>query len=269
MFSFVDQIAEIAENSIRGRFAVPSQFHGAPDWLIFEAIGQLAAWVAMRDSDFSKRPVGATVGSLDFTGYRRPQGVLDLDATIERTDRRAILYGGQVSCAGERVAVMRRCIGPLLPMEAFEDADRARARFAALMGPHPVALWSEDSAVPQAWVSDPQCRADGSVVAEFRVAEGDPLFDDHFPRQPVVPATLLIEAMCRVGATAIAMHLERGEPLLFDQVRQVKVRQFTKPGQLLRIEAAAAAVGATDPEVSVSAFSGDELVAGVRVLCNL
>lgn len=269
MFSFVDQIKSRTENSIRGRFAVPDHFGGAPDWLMFEAIGQLAAWAAMRDSDFAKRPVGATVGSLDFTGRRRPCGVLELAATIERTDRRAILYGGEVAIEGENLAVMRRCIGPLLPMEAFEDPEHARSRFVALTGADPVALWSGDDPLPAASISDPQVRSDGSVIAEFRVAEDAAFFADHFPRQPVVPATLLIEAMCRAGAASVAASFDRAEPLLFDEVRQVKVRQFTKPGQVLRIEAAAAQRGSGKPQVSVSAFSAAELVADVRVLCSV
>jgi 3-hydroxymyristoyl/3-hydroxydecanoyl-(acyl carrier protein) dehydratase len=269
MFSFVDQIVAISDTSIRGRFAVPEHFEGAPDWLIFEAIGQLAAWRAMRDSDFSKRPVGATVGSLDFAGLRRPCGVLDLMATIDRTDRRAILYGGEVWTAGESVAVMRRCIGPLLPMEAFDDPDHARERFAALTGPEPVRLWAATDPLPSAWTSALEPRAGGGVCAEFRVDEDASFFQDHFPRQPVVPATLLIDAMCRVGATSVALHLGRTEPVLFDQVRQVKVRQFTKPGQLLRIEADRVHSVAGKREVHVAAFSVDDLVAGVVVSCGL
>jgi len=269
MFSFVDHIVAITDTAIRGRFAVPEQFGGAPDWLLFEAIGQLAAWAAMRDSDFAKRPVGATVGSLDFSGSRRPRGVLELTATIDRTDRRAILYGGEARSQGEPVAVMRRCIGPLLPMEAFDDPGSVRARFEALTGPKPVPLWAATDAVPEAWISPPETRSDGGVTAEFRVDERAAFFSDHFPRQPVVPATLLIEAMCRVGAIAVAVHEQRSEPVLFDQVRQVKVRQFTKPGQLLRLESEGVRPGLGRPEVQVTAHSGDDLIAGVRVSCGV
>lgn len=265
MFSFVDQIASVSAESIRGRFAVPEHFEGAPDWLLVEAIGQLVGWAAMRNSDFALRPVGATVGSLEFGGRRRPRGLLELSAVIERTDRRAILYRGEVHSAGELIADMRRCVGPLLPMESLDDPKSTRARFAALMGSLPIALWSAALALPAAAVTAPAMNSDGSIVAEFRINEDAPFFGDHFPRQHVVPATLLIEAMCRTGAGAIDRALGRRQPVLFDEIRQVKVRQFTLPGQMLRIEAAPPQLAAGKPECRVSAHADGDLVASVRV----
>ncbi len=266
MFSFVDQITEIGEGSVRGRFAVPGQFNGAPDWLMFEAIGQLAAWVAISGSDFSKRPVGATVGAIDFVGSRRPRGVLDLSATIERTDGRAVLYRGAVASEGVQVAAMRRCIGPLLPMDSFDDPENARARFAALTGPVPIDLWSEDASVPEARVSDLEMAPDGSGAAHFRVDEGAPFFEDHFPRLAVVPATILIGAMCSVGAATVDRRLNRS-PVSFHCVRQVKVRKFTEPGKTLRLEALVENLESPEPEARVVATSDGESIASVRVIC--
>lgn len=266
MFSFVDQITSITDGGVRGRFAVPEHFKGAPDWLVVEAIGQLAGWAAMRESGFEKRAVGATVGMIEFPGPRLPRGVLELSAAIERTDRRAILYRGEVSAAGALVAVMRRCIGPLLPMEAFEDPESAKMRFASLTGPDPVPLWTANDPEPQAWISELRERGDG-VEADFRVDRAAAFFDEHFPRQPVVPASLLIESMCRVGAAAVGRAVTgraANDVPPFDRVIQVKVRQFTLPGQMLRLEARP-----VPPEAEVSAYSGADGVASVRVSCAL
>ncbi len=268
MFSFVDQITEIGGGSVRGRFAVPEHFEGARDWLMFEAIGQLAAWVAMRDSDFAKRPVGATVGAIEFAGPRRPRGVLDLTATIQRTDHRAVLYRGAVACRGAEVAAMSRCIGPLLPMETFDDPAHARARYESLTGPGPIELWSDDDCAPQALISELTVCPDGSAVAEFCVDEGAELFSDHFPRHPVVPATILIEAMCQVGAASVQRRLERSTPVPFSRIKQVKVRRFTEPGKTLLIEASPFDEGAAQPEVSVAATSDGESIASVCVICS-
>ncbi len=268
MFSFIDQIYSLGDGSIEGRFAVPSQFGGAPDWLIVEAVGQLAGWAAMRASKFSVRPVGATVGHLNFGELRLPRGIIDLSATIERSDRRAILYRGAASCEGELVAEMRRCIGPLLPMEMFDDPAAAEARFEKLVGPDPMALWSAQDAVPAAVLGEIEADESGDFGADFRVSADAALFCDHFPRQPVVPATLLIEAMCRVGATAIGRNRDEDQPPTFREVRQVKVRQFTKPGDLLRISVAVADAGSESAEARVSAHNQAELIATVRVFCG-
>lgn len=266
MFSFVDQITERRGDTVRGRFAIPEQFGGAPDWLMIEAIGQLAGWVAMSDSGFTKRPVAATVGMIDFCGPRLPKGVLDLTATIERTDRRAVLYRGEVGCGGVEIASMRRCIGPLLPMETFDTPENTRARYDALTSEGPLALWSPQDRLPKAEVTEPEILPGGGVTAEFRIEPGAELFADHFPRQGVVPATMLIETMCRVAAVAWQARLDRSASAGFEGVRQVKVRKFTEPGQTLRLEARAKEDASG--EVDVSAASGGETIATVRVICS-
>jgi 3-hydroxymyristoyl/3-hydroxydecanoyl-(acyl carrier protein) dehydratase len=266
MFSFVDQIAERRGDTVRGRFAIPEQFDGAPDWLMIEAIGQLAAWAAMSDSGFTKRPVAATVGAIDFHGPRRPKGILDLAATIERTDHRAVLYRGEVGCGGGEIASMRRCIGPLLPMEAFDAAENARARYRALTSGDPIALWSPQHRLPRASVSEAEVGPEGVATAEFRIEPDAELFADHFPRQGVVPATMLIETMCRVAAIAWQARLGRVAPAAFEGVRQVKVRKFTEPGQTLQLEARAS--DGASGEVEVFASSGGETIASVRVICS-
>lgn len=267
MFSFVDQITAISDGSIRGRFAVPEHWGGAPEWLLIEAIGQLAGWAAMRAADFVTRPVGATVGAIEFGSARRPHGVLDLTATIDRADHRAILYHGEAACGGVQLATMRRCVGPLLPATALDDPDVLCARFAALTRGDPVALWHPGDDLPAASVADLRTAADGTMTADFRVAPESALFADHFPRQHVVPATLLISAMCRLAAESVYDAGDDRPRPVFEELRQVKVRQFTQPGQVLRIEAVPGPLEAGRAEVRVSAHAGPDRVADVRVVC--
>ncbi len=263
MFSFVDQIDSIEEREIRGRFSVPRRFNGAPGWMLVEAIGQLAGWLAVANSDFTLRPVGATLGSLEL---RRDgvesSGVLELSATIERTDRRAILYRGEVQSAGRTIAQMQRCIGPLLPLASLEDPDEARGRVQALRESGPLELWSETHERPRALVSAAELQGGNRASATFRIDRDAELFAEHFPRQPVVPASLLIDAMCRLGAAAKLQRADATDTVAFTQVRRVKVRQFTPPGEVLHIEAVAQ--GGED-EVHAIASSGDDTVASVSV----
>ena len=274
MFSFVDQVLSIEGGCIHGRFSVPENFGGAPRWMLVEAIGQLAGWLAMANSDFVSRPVGATVGALDLDAdCRFPQGILRLAATIERTDRRAILYRGEVSSGGRAVASMRRCIGPLLPIEQFEDPQETRKRFRSLRGDTALALWSADIPLPRSEPANAHLNDDGSAVATFQIADDAALFTDHFPRKPVVPASLLIDAMCRLGAIAAHGHTEPANGAgSFTRVRRVKVRHFTKPGEIVQItttapQPAAAEDGKTrdDREVSVTAHNGETTVASVTI----
>ena len=63
--------------------------------LVAEAVGQLAAWVAMAHVDFRGRPVAALAGETRFLARRRARAsTLDLAVDIERCDDEAVAYAG-------------------------------------------------------------------------------------------------------------------------------------------------------------------------------
>ena len=68
-FSFVDRITEFAPGKrARGEFWVPEAVSAFPSCLVAEAVGQLAAWVAMNRVDFRGRPVAALATETRFEG---------------------------------------------------------------------------------------------------------------------------------------------------------------------------------------------------------
>jgi hypothetical protein len=59
-FSFVDRITALEPGlRARGTFAIPPHIDAFPSCLMAEAVGQLAAWVAMAHIRFRGRPVAA------------------------------------------------------------------------------------------------------------------------------------------------------------------------------------------------------------------
>ena len=55
-FSFVDRISDFASGAhARGWYAVPREIAEFPSCLVAEAVGQLAAWVAMDKLDYRGR----------------------------------------------------------------------------------------------------------------------------------------------------------------------------------------------------------------------
>ena len=79
-----------------------------------------------------------------------------------------------------------------------------------------------------------------SATAEFRVAPDAPFLRGHFPRQPLFPGVLLIEAAAQLAGIAA-----QSDPLLtplpnlkLTAVRNVKIMGTAKPGEVIRIEAA-------------------------------
>jgi 3-hydroxyacyl-[acyl-carrier-protein] dehydratase len=71
----------------------------------------------------------------------------------------------------------------------------------------------------------------------LQVPASAPFFDDHFPRRPVYPGTLLMDALSML-ALQLAHDAEplRDAPLAVSGVKDVKIRSFTAPGQMLELQ---------------------------------
>jgi 3-hydroxymyristoyl/3-hydroxydecanoyl-(acyl carrier protein) dehydratase len=232
--------------------------------LVIEAVGQLAAWIAMARGNFATRPVAALVGEVRLSGADL-RGPLALEARIDRLDSRAVLYSGSARIGDTEVAALRRCVGPLLPAKAFDDPAALRQRFAALCaGPLPAGTGGAEGALPRAELSA-LALEDGTATAQLHVPTAAPFFADHFPRRAVYPAALLADAQNQVAAPLAAQALgvapERVRPA---HVADFKVRAFSPPGQMLDLSAVAhpSADGAVAVAVSAS-VEGRRIATGV------
>jgi 3-hydroxymyristoyl/3-hydroxydecanoyl-(acyl carrier protein) dehydratase len=232
-FLFVDQITAIDSDRASGRLR---RAGGAalPPWLIVEAVGQLAAWIAMRRSDFTRRPVAALVGDIRLSG-EEARGDIELEARIERLDARAILYAGAARCAGGEIAALARCVGPLLPMELFDDPAVVRARFEALHSGSAAAAGALAGDVLHPDLSPIELGAE-SVSSQLQVPASAPFFADHFPRRPVYPASLLAAALSQIAAPLAAQLLDVAPGgARTAGLSDYKVRSFSLPGQRLEL----------------------------------
>ena len=192
-FVFVDRISAITAASARGELRRAPDAPPLPPWLVIEAVGQLAARIAMARGNFATRPVAALVGEVHLIGAA-VGGTLALEARIDRLDSRAVLYSGSARVCDREIAALRRCVGPLLPAHTFDDPGALRQRFAALCaGPLPPGAGGAEGALPGAELSD-LALADGTATALLRIPAAAPFFADHFPRRPVYPAALLADA---------------------------------------------------------------------------
>jgi len=236
-FLFVDRIDALDAETARGQLDVPPGMPGVPPWLVIEAIGQLASWVAIHRTEFRSRPVAALVGDarLGEAGDRRTAaGPVDLAVRIERFDGRAVLYSGTARSAAGLIADLRRSVGPLLPLELFDDPEAMRQRLAELRAgtapPRPF------GALPRGTLSAVETLAGGATRAELHVPEAAPFFADHFPRRAVYPASLLADAQSQLGlgvaAGVLALDPRR---LRISALRDFKVRAFSEPGQTLTL----------------------------------
>ena len=237
-FSFVDRITFNAGGRIEGHYTVPAAAMRFPASLMAEAVGQLAAWSAMAQLDFAVRPVAGLAAETRYRRIAGPGQSLRLEADIARCDSEAVAYSGR-ALIDDRVALeLIDCVGPMLPMEEFDDPDAVRADFDTLRteGAAP----GRFAGVPAPLIEVREHAAGERLHAILQVPPRDEAsyFDDHFPRRPVFPGTLLLDAL---GGLAVRLAREAmpgpaADALQPTQIGNVKIRSFTAPGTMLELE---------------------------------
>lgn len=75
------------------------------------------------------------------------------------------------------------------------------------------------------------------AVAKKCVSYNEPFFGGHFPKEPVMPGVLIIEALAQTGAVAIlGMEENRGKTAYFAGIDHAKFKQKVVPGDVLLLE---------------------------------
>lgn len=235
-YSFVDRITELeAGKRARGLFLVPTHLSRFPSTLAAEAAGQLAAWNAIAYLDYKVRPVAGLAAEIRFGPEVRPGQRLDLEVVIESCEPDAVSYSAWADADGVRVMELDHSVGPMLPMEEFDSPEAIRERFQLLCGPG--APSGRFEGVPEHDVDIVEQVPEERVRATLRVPRQAPFFTDHFPRRPVFPATLLLDAQIGL-ALKLAAGSKRwpaGSRLAATRVPNMKMRSFIQPGDILEL----------------------------------
>ena len=266
-FSFVDRITLCSGQRAEGHYTVPIGASRFPASLMAEAVGQLAAWASMSQLDFAWRPVAGLAGEARYGRVPRPGQRLELQADIERNDAEAVAYRGRALIDGQLAVEIIDCVGPMLPMPQFDDPEAVRADFRTLL---------HDGVPPDRFAGVPPhalAQIEGNDGEQLRsllmvpMPAAAPYFDDHFPRRPVFPGTLLLDALA-----GLAVQLARKNPALRDaaalvpqRVTHVKIRAFTEPGTVLQLQAELIDVDTERARVKLSALADGKVVASARV----
>ena len=266
-FSFVDRITDfVPAKSARGTFHVPAEIAAFPACLVAEAVGQLAAWVSMEHIGYRGRPVAALAFETRFLDAVAPGDALELNVEIHSVDDDAVAYSGWAQVNGKRVIELNDCLGPMLPVAEFDAPEALRERFALLCGA---------GAQPDRFlgVIDPDVTLvehvpGQSMRAAMHIPTSASFFADHFPRRPVFPATLLLNAQIGLAATLACEANADGaaSDLVPTRMTHVKMRTFIVPGQ--EVDAHAEFKGTQDGtmRIALSARDGDgKTIATARV----
>jgi len=263
-FSFVDRITALENGRrARGRFAIPAGLPAFSTGLVAEAVGQLAAWAAMAQAEFRRRPVAALAEEIRIVGETAAGEILDLGVEIESCDPDAVTYGGWARVADTPVLEMCGCVGPMLPLEEFDAPEAVRGDFETLCGPGARPGRFPGITPPDLALID---RIPGQRLrASMHVPVSAPFFADHFPRRPVFPATLLLDALIRLAVPLAGEALPRGQRLWPARVADVKMRSFILPGHAVEIVTGIRSATGATAEVTLAAMVDGKRVATGRM----
>jgi 3-hydroxymyristoyl/3-hydroxydecanoyl-(acyl carrier protein) dehydratase len=265
-FSFVDRITRREGCRVEGHYGVPLGVH-FPASLMAEAVGQLAAWSSMAQLGFAHRPVAGLASAVHYHQLPQPGCTLQLQADIERCDAEAVAYSGKAFINGRLALELVDSVGPMLPMEEFDVPEAVRSDFHTLLGAG--AAPGRFGGVPLPELHDLQVEPGERLGATLQVPElaDAPYFADHFPRRPVFPGTLLMDALAALSVQLVQQSepLAAAGELVSRKVTQVKIRSFTVPGARLQLEVLLQDADAQRARLKVTARSEDRTIATARI----
>jgi 3-hydroxymyristoyl/3-hydroxydecanoyl-(acyl carrier protein) dehydratase len=263
-FSFVDRITAMEPGArARGQFAVPRDVPSFPSCFVAEAVGQLAAWVAMAHVEFRGRPVAALANETRFHRGVAPGDTILLGVEIEHCDDDTVAYAGWAKRGDELIIELTDCLGPMLPVDEFDSPTALAERFALLRGPGAEPERFRGVTLPALVPLD---HVPGeSLTATLHVPAAAPFFADHFPRRAVFPATLLLDSQIELGLDLAREANGRSADLAPAPVRMthVKMRSFIPPGDVLTLGAKCAPAG--EHRIMLSAQANGKTVATARM----
>lgn len=221
------------------------QFCFAPS-LIGESLGQLAAWNVMAFNNFSHRPVAGVVSSACLHRPVFPGETILLESFIDCLDESAVQYHSIARVGDDTVFTVDGALGPLLPMANFISDDEVRRQFAEIDRP---GEWSDLNPplaeqdiissskfasfhVPMLFDRVLHSEPGLSLIAEKRITRSSPYFPDHFPFNPVLPMTVLLE--CKLNlAREFLKRAAWSVSYEICELRKIKMNEFVHPGDVL------------------------------------
>lgn len=111
-----------------------------------------------------------------------------------------------------------------------------------------------------------EMEGDRRAVGIKNVTINEAFFQGHYPRQPIMPGVLIIEAMAQLGGILLSQKLEHtGRVAVLLSLDQVKFRRPVTPGDQLVMEAQSRRVKSRTGEVFCQARVQGELVAEAEI----
>jgi 3-hydroxyacyl-[acyl-carrier-protein] dehydratase len=117
-----------------------------------------------------------------------------------------------------------------------------------------------------------ECEPGKRIVALKNVSVNEPYFPGHFPRRPIMPGVLILEAMAQAAAILVfrtaGERPEKNALYYYAGIDKARFRKPVVPGDQLAIEVAIMWSKRSIWKFSCAARVADEVVAEAEILCT-
>jgi 3-hydroxymyristoyl/3-hydroxydecanoyl-(acyl carrier protein) dehydratase len=202
--------------------------------IVAEALGQLAAWVAMEKFHFAIRPVGGTVSDITISGSAKIGDKVFLESHIEVLDETMMVFSGKATVDGKEILSVRKALAPMLPTDLFIECKEAKKQFENIFQSDKQA---ESSSHGRSSFHSNQfcfydqfteCSDEGLVGKKTLLPEAF-YFADHFPKKPVFPFSLLLDCYMNAAKYYLKRHLGLSGRVSSTRIRKAKIYHFIEP----------------------------------------
>ena len=110
------------------------------------------------------------------------------------------------------------------------------------------------------------------VVGLKNVTANEPFFQGHFPKNPIMPGVLIVEAMAQVGGVLARLSVPESrdkEKVYFVSIDKVKFRKPVIPGDQIVFELSALRTGSRIWKMGGRAFVDESLVAEAELVASI
>ncbi len=240
-FLYVDSITDWTDRSIQGTrcFPVADPMQYCEDGfrptiapgVICEAMGQLASWLCLKQSNFTMRPVFLFADRIECHEEVHPGETLNLEVVFHDLASDSCRFSAQAFRGETLVQTLEQCAMSFVPITELEDPEGARQRFEALSSGG--IRYEDAEGEPfrfHALVETVKHWEPGqAIVTQKRFAAEEPFFPDHFPRFPVTPVVILNEMIGQATRNLFGLSGLRG--LRLRRIEGCKIRNFVRPGE--------------------------------------